>query len=315
LPRPYCGIASGPIDRPRAHRENSFCLGPAGARLSFGDSSPRHVSGSAVHLPTKNPVCCHHSDCGWFDYCHPDVVRGKGAKRHDSWKMQTVTTRSPEAVSQSPKRTNASTSWNEDQAVLHASGTAPSRARYVPYPTLQEGIRCGGMLHELAKSPARGSCSTAPSASARPWRLQARRAQASPRSATSRAGSTPGRNPAGRGRADRGRVGRGLCSKMCGGTGVGNPARLEADRDRRGSAPVDPADDRENPLRGVLVKASHVQPRCGPNRLGARDRHCATSRSYRSRRSILSATRNLGSRSPARSARSARQGGRSCQRH
>ena len=78
---------------------------------------------------------------------------------------------------------------------------------------------------------------------------------------------------------------------------------------------ADPADDRENPLRGVLVKASHVQPRCGPNRLGARDRHCATSRSYRSRRSILSATRNLGSRSPARSARSARQGGRSCQRH
>ena len=78
---------------------------------------------------------------------------------------------------------------------------------------------------------------------------------------------------------------------------------------------ADPADDRENPLWGVLVKASHVQPRCGPNRLGARDRHCATSRSYRSRRSILSATRNLGSRSPARSARSARQGGRSCQRH
>ena len=77
----------------------------------------------------------------------------------------------------------------------------------------------------------------------------------------------------------------------------------------------DPADDRENALRGVLVKASHVQPRCGPNRLGARDRHCATSRSYRSRRSIQSATRNLGSRSPARSARSARQGGRSCQRH
>jgi hypothetical protein len=78
---------------------------------------------------------------------------------------------------------------------------------------------------------------------------------------------------------------------------------------------ADPADDRKNPLRGVLVKASHVQPRCGPNRLGARDRHCATSRSYRSRRSIQSATRNLGSRSPARSARSARQGGRSCQRH
>jgi len=78
---------------------------------------------------------------------------------------------------------------------------------------------------------------------------------------------------------------------------------------------ADPADDRENALRGVLVKASHVQPRCGPNRLGARDRHCATSRSYRSRRSIQSATRNLGSRSPARSARSARQGGRSCQRH
>ena len=71
----------------------------------------------------------------------------------------------------------------------------------------------------------------------------------------------------------------------------------------------------KNALRGVLVKASHVQPRCGPNRLGARDRHCATSRSYRSRRSIQSATRNLGSRSPARSARSARQGGRSCQRH
>ena len=63
------------------------------------------------------------------------------------------------------------------------------------------------------------------------------------------------------------------------------------------------------------LKPHTFSRRCGPNRLGARDRHCATSRSYRSRRSILSATRNLGSRSPARSARSARQGGRSCQRH
>jgi hypothetical protein len=187
-------------------------LGPAGARLSFGDSSPRHVSGSAVHLPTKNPVCCHHSDCGWFDYCHPSLLdhlkRSRKVQRGQMRRLAGMRTR---------------------LFCTRAARRHPS-SLHVPYPTLQEGIRCGGMLHELAKSPARGSCSTAPSASARPWRCR-------------RAGRRPHRGLPHRGRARRleeiqraaGALtedarGRGLCSKMCGGTGVGNPARLEADR-------------------------------------------------------------------------------------
>src|SRR5262249_13655508 len=55
----------------------------------------------------------------------------------------------------------------------------------------------------LPNRPANGSCSTAPSASARPWRYRRRRTSVLPRHATSGADSTPGRKPTGRWRADR----------------------------------------------------------------------------------------------------------------
>ena len=66
---------------------------------------------------------------------------------------------------------------------------------HAPYPDLQENIRPGGMLHELASATASASCSTARSASARPWRCRPPRMQASPAPATSTAASMPGAAP------------------------------------------------------------------------------------------------------------------------
>src|SRR5262249_8349016 len=51
--------------------------------------------------------------------------------------------------------------------------------------------------------PANASCSTAPLASARPWRCRRRRTPVLRRPVTSGAASTPRRRPAGRWRADR----------------------------------------------------------------------------------------------------------------
>ena len=81
-------------------------------------------------------------------------------------------------------------------------GTIPG-ALHVPYPKLREISAAGGMLHELAGSTSSGSCSSAPTASARPWRCRRRRRRVSPRPATSGAALPPGRKPAGRWRPDR----------------------------------------------------------------------------------------------------------------
>jgi hypothetical protein len=64
---------------------------------------------------------------------------------------------------------------------------------HAPYPDLQENISAGGMLHELARRLANGSCSTAPSASARRWQCRPRRTRASRPPVTSRAASTLGK--------------------------------------------------------------------------------------------------------------------------
>src|SRR5262249_17205252 len=80
-------------------------------------------------------------------------------------------------------------------------GTIPG-SLHVPYPTCRRVSALAACCMGLPNRPANGSCSTAPSASARPWRYRRRRTPVLPRHVTSGADSTPGRKPAGRWRAD-----------------------------------------------------------------------------------------------------------------
>ena len=85
-----------------------------------------------------------------------------------------------------------------ERAERERHGTIPG-SLHVPYPSLQENISAGGMLHELAQIDRQAACcSTAPSASARRWRCRRRRMPGCPPPVTSRAASRPGRRPAAR---------------------------------------------------------------------------------------------------------------------
>ena len=68
---------------------------------------------------------------------------------------------------------------------------------HAPYADLQENLGEGGLLHELAQSPARPWCFIAPSASAPPWRCRQPRMSASHRPGISRGEWPPGPRPAG----------------------------------------------------------------------------------------------------------------------
>ena len=70
-------------------------------------------------------------------------------------------------------------------------------ALHTPYPSVEDSLKPGGMLREVAAATGRRWCSSAPLANARRWRSPPPRTPASPTPPTSPAASMPGRRLAG----------------------------------------------------------------------------------------------------------------------